>query len=167
MKEIKPNSAREYILFAVVNVLLSYQNGNVMKISYYFEVSDTSFKTIISNALKWILRIFKQKNLHVLQREYASTAQNYFNRVGSSESEHDSLFGRVCMASAHFLSGNFDHCALYLNSVRTHYFNDDTFNYNFAQVHRQLYCIEIHDQVISLSLASWFGLFIGFLLRLG
>jgi len=94
LKDIKPKSVPEYILFAVVNVLLSYQNGN---------------------------------------REYTSAAQNYFNRVGSSESEHDSIFGRLCMASAHFLSGNFDHCALYLNSVRTHYFNEDTFNFNFAQ----------------------------------
>jgi intraflagellar transport protein 56 len=37
------------------------------------------------------------------------------------------------MASAHFLSKNFEHAALYLNSVRTHYYNDDTFNFNFAQ----------------------------------
>jgi intraflagellar transport protein 56 len=73
-------------------------------------------------------------NVHFFQREYLQTAQTSFNQVGSSESEHDSVFGRLCMASAHFLSRNFDHAALYMNSVRQHYYNDDTFNFNYAQV---------------------------------
>lgn len=31
---------------------------------------------------------------------------------------------------------NFDHASLYMNSVRQHYYNDDTFNFNYAQVNR-------------------------------
>lgn len=42
--------------------------------------------------------------INILQREYLQTAQSTFNQVGSSENEHDSVFGRLCMASAHFLS---------------------------------------------------------------
>lgn len=79
------------------------------------------------------------------QREYLQTAQNAFNQVGSSETEHDSVFGRLCMASAHFLARNFDHAALYMNSVRTHYYNDDTFNFNYAQV--ILYFIKMSVQI--------------------
>ena len=69
-----------------------------------------------------------------------------------SESEHDSVFGRLCMASAHFLNSNFEHCILYLNSVRTHYYNDDTFNFNFAQVRQILIKVIYQQQVDSKNL---------------
>jgi intraflagellar transport protein 56 len=68
------------------------------------------------------------------QREYLGLAQKYYTQVGQSQEEHDSVFGRLCMASAHFLNKNFQGCVMYLNSVRTHYYNDDTFNYNYGQV---------------------------------
>ncbi|OXA51847.1 Intraflagellar transport protein 56 [Folsomia candida] len=94
IKGTKIKGTPEKILYAIVNLLLSYETGN---------------------------------------REYLQTAQSTFNQVGSSENEHDSVFGRLCMASAHFLSRNFDHASLYMNSVRQHYYNDDTFNFNYAQ----------------------------------
>lgn len=72
--------------------------------------------------------------LFLPQREALASAQNYFSRIGSLETEQDTIPGRLCMASAHFLSGNYEQCLLYLNSIRTHYYNDDTFNFNYAQV---------------------------------
>lgn len=38
------------------------------------------------------------------------------------------------MASAFFLYGQFEEVLVYLNSIRSYFVNDDTFNYNYAQV---------------------------------
>lgn len=37
------------------------------------------------------------------------------------------------MASAFFLYGQFEEVLVYLNSIRSYFVNDDTFNYNYAQ----------------------------------
>lgn len=38
------------------------------------------------------------------------------------------------MASAFFLYGQFEEVLVYLNSIRSYFVNDDTFNYNYGQV---------------------------------
>lgn len=37
------------------------------------------------------------------------------------------------MASAFFLYGQFEEVLVYMNSIRSYFVNDDTFNYNYAQ----------------------------------
>lgn len=54
--------------------------------------------------------------------------------VGGSASECDTIPGRQSMASAFFLYGQFEEVLVYLNSIRSYFINDDTFNYNYAQV---------------------------------
>ncbi|XP_055305612.1 intraflagellar transport protein 56 [Sitodiplosis mosellana] len=66
-------------------------------------------------------------------REHLKNAQQYFQLVGGSATECDTIPGRQCMASAFFLYGQFEEVLVYLNSIRSFFVNDDVFNYNYAQ----------------------------------
>ncbi|XP_057323808.1 intraflagellar transport protein 56 [Microplitis mediator] len=66
-------------------------------------------------------------------RDIIKTAQQYFHLVGSSTSECDTIPGRHCMAACFFLLRQFEEVLVYLNSIKTYYTNDDSFNFNYAQ----------------------------------
>ncbi|KAL0129426.1 hypothetical protein PUN28_001595 [Cardiocondyla obscurior] len=66
-------------------------------------------------------------------RDGIKTAQQYFQLVGSSASECDTIPGRQCMASFFFLYRQFERVRLYLNSIKTYFSNQDNFNFNYAQ----------------------------------
>ncbi|XP_046658630.1 intraflagellar transport protein 56 isoform X2 [Homalodisca vitripennis] len=66
-------------------------------------------------------------------REHIKVAQQFFQLVGSSASECDTIPGRQCMASSFFLQRQFDDVMLYLSSIKSYYCNDDSFNFNYAQ----------------------------------
>lgn len=66
-------------------------------------------------------------------RDHLKLAQQYFQLVGGSGSECDTIPGRQCMASCFFLLHQFDDVLIYLNSIKGYFYNDDTFNYNFGQ----------------------------------
>ncbi|CAG0913187.1 unnamed protein product [Notodromas monacha] len=66
-------------------------------------------------------------------RDQLKSAQQYFQLVGGSASECDTIPGRQCMASCFFLLKQFDDVLLYLNSIKSYFFNDDVFNFNYAQ----------------------------------
>ncbi|XP_040573268.1 LOW QUALITY PROTEIN: intraflagellar transport protein 56-like [Lepeophtheirus salmonis] len=66
-------------------------------------------------------------------REHLKIAQQYFQLVGGSASECDTIPGRQCMAACFFLLKQFVDVLLYLNSIKSYYYNDDTFNFNYAQ----------------------------------
>lgn len=65
--------------------------------------------------------------------ENLKLAQQYFQLVGGSGSECDTIPGRQCMASCFFLLRQFEDVLVYLNSVKSYFFNDDVFNFNYAQ----------------------------------
>ncbi|XP_076809034.1 intraflagellar transport protein 56-like [Clavelina lepadiformis] len=66
-------------------------------------------------------------------RELVKIAQQYFQLVGGSASECDTIPGRQCMASCFFLLKQFDDVLVYLNSVKSYFYNDDVFNFDYAQ----------------------------------
>ncbi|MEJ1280763.1 tetratricopeptide repeat domain 26 [Cricetulus griseus] len=45
----------------------------------------------------------------------------------------DTIPGRQCMASCFFLLKQFDDVLIYLNSFKSYFYNDDIFNFNYAQ----------------------------------
>lgn len=65
--------------------------------------------------------------------EHLKIAQQYFQLVGGSASECDTIPGRQCMSSCFFLLRQFDDVLIYLNSIKSYFYNDDVFNFNFAQ----------------------------------
>uniref|UniRef100_A0A3Q2CVG0 Intraflagellar transport protein 56 n=1 Tax=Cyprinodon variegatus TaxID=28743 RepID=A0A3Q2CVG0_CYPVA len=66
-------------------------------------------------------------------RDHLKVAQQFFQLVGGSASECDTIPGRQCMASCFFLLRQFEDALVYLNSVKSYFYNDDTFNFNYAQ----------------------------------
>ncbi|XP_031456190.1 intraflagellar transport protein 56 [Phasianus colchicus] len=66
-------------------------------------------------------------------RDHLKIAQQFFQLVGESASECDTIPGRQCMASCFFLLRQFANVLIYLNSVKSYFYNDDTFNFNYAQ----------------------------------
>ncbi|TPX45548.1 hypothetical protein SeMB42_g03968 [Synchytrium endobioticum] len=66
-------------------------------------------------------------------REYLKIAQQYFQLVGASASECDTIPGRQCMASCFFLLRQFEDVLIYLQSIKSYFFNDETFNFNYGQ----------------------------------
>jgi len=45
----------------------------------------------------------------------------------------DTIAGRQCMASYFFLIRHFNDVLVYLNSIKSYFYNDDIFNYNYGQ----------------------------------
>lgn len=66
-------------------------------------------------------------------KENIKQAQLYFQAVGQSQQEMDTIPGRQCMASCYFLSKQWDDVLLYLSSIKAYFTNDDTFNFNYGQ----------------------------------
>ena len=66
-------------------------------------------------------------------KEHLKIAQQYFQLVGGSASECDTIPGRQCMASCFFLLRQFEDVLIYLNSVKSYFYSEDTFNFNYAQ----------------------------------
>lgn len=64
--------------------------------------------------------------------EHTTKAQQYFQLVGGSASECDTIPGRQCMASCFFLLKQFEDVLIYLNSVKAYSYNDSIFNFNYG-----------------------------------
>ena len=65
-------------------------------------------------------------------QQHLKAAQQYFNLVGASASECDTIPGRQCMASCFFLARQFEDVLVYLKSVASYFSSDDTFNCNYG-----------------------------------
>ncbi|KAI3383089.1 hypothetical protein SNEBB_006666 [Seison nebaliae] len=66
--------------------------------------------------------------------EDISHAEYIFQSIGESETDCDTVPGRQSMASYCFLKEDFKNCELYLDSISNYMKDNDTFNYNYAQV---------------------------------
>lgn len=65
-------------------------------------------------------------------KEHIKTAQQFFQMVGASATECDTIPGRQCMASCFFLLKQFDDVLVYLNSIKSYFQSDDDFHWNYA-----------------------------------
>mmetsp|Transcript_35995 Transcript_35995/g.106434 ORF Transcript_35995/g.106434 Transcript_35995/m.106434 type:complete len:556 (-) Transcript_35995:813-2480(-) len=65
-------------------------------------------------------------------QEHLKTAQQYFQLVGASASECDTIPGRQCMSSCFFLLKQFDDVLVFLQSIKSYFPSDDDFNWNYG-----------------------------------
>jgi intraflagellar transport protein 56 len=65
-------------------------------------------------------------------RDHLRMAQQFFQLVGASASECDTIPGRQCMASCFFLLRQFEDVNIYLSSIKSYMYNDDDFNWNYG-----------------------------------
>jgi len=63
-------------------------------------------------------------------KEHLKKAQQFFQLVGASASECDTIPGRQCMASCFFLLKQFEDVNIYLKSIKAYMHNDDGFTWN-------------------------------------
>jgi intraflagellar transport protein 56 len=98
-------------------------------------------------------------------RDHIKIAREYFQLVGASQSECDTIPGRQCMASCFFLLKQFDDVLIYLKSIKPYFQNDDTFLYlhgialgatgNFQEAEEALTAIKSDKVKAEYSYTSW------------
>lgn len=74
-----------------------------------------------------------QLNKGLKAEEHLRKAQQYFQMVGASTTECDTIPGRQCMASCFFLLNQFDDANVYLSSINSYLEENDAYNYNYGQ----------------------------------
>ncbi|KAL0485261.1 intraflagellar transport protein 56 [Acrasis kona] len=65
-------------------------------------------------------------------KEHLKRAQQYFQLIGASSTECDTIPGRQCMASCYFIMKRFEDVLVYLKSIKTFFVADDDFNWNYG-----------------------------------
>uniref|UniRef100_A0A8C8F5R7 Intraflagellar transport protein 56 n=1 Tax=Oncorhynchus tshawytscha TaxID=74940 RepID=A0A8C8F5R7_ONCTS len=90
---------------------------------------------IVSHYQEYILKGVVNAALgqEIGSRDHLKIAQQFFQLVGGSASECDTIPGRQCMASCFFLLRQFEDVLIYLNSVKSYFYTEDMFNFNYAQ----------------------------------
>ncbi|MEW5297909.1 MAG: hypothetical protein WDW38_003794 [Sanguina aurantia] len=64
--------------------------------------------------------------------EHLKQAQQYYQLVGASASECDTIPGRQCMASCFFLLKQFEDVLVFLTSIEQYFMNDDDYGWNYG-----------------------------------
>lgn len=98
-------------------------------------------------------------------RDHIKVAREYFQLVGASASECDTIPGRQCMASCFFLLKQFDDVLIYLKSIKPYFQQEDTFCYlfgialaatnNFAEAEEQFLLVKNDKVKAEYSYTSW------------
>lgn len=65
-------------------------------------------------------------------QDHIKKAQTYFQSIGASSSECDTIEGRQCMASCFRLNGLYNDEIIYLESIESYMKDDDDFNWNYG-----------------------------------
>ncbi|XP_062508918.1 intraflagellar transport protein 56-like isoform X2 [Corticium candelabrum] len=111
-------------------VIYHLRNDDVMEA--YSLIKDLEPSTPQEYILKGVVNaaVGQEQN----SRDHLKIAQQYFQLVGGSASECDTIPGRQCMASCFFLLRQFQDVLIYLQSIKNYFYSDDTYNFNYAQV---------------------------------
>ncbi|KAJ1458800.1 hypothetical protein M885DRAFT_512620 [Pelagophyceae sp. CCMP2097] len=117
----------DFIPEARLNLVIYYLRHEGMTEAYEL-IKDVEPSTPQEYILKGVVNASVGQAL--MSREHVKMAQQFFQLVGASASECDTIPGRQCMASCFFLLKQFDDVNIYLNSIKAYMYNDDDFNWN-------------------------------------
>eukprot|EP00033_Pygsuia_biforma_P003331 GCRY01003650.1.p1 GENE.GCRY01003650.1~~GCRY01003650.1.p1 ORF type:complete len:559 (+),score=151.79 GCRY01003650.1:149-1825(+) len=88
--------------------------------------------------------------------EYLNLAQQYFQLVGTSQSECDTIPGRQCMAHCFFLLNQFDDVIVYLNSIKAYSGSEDSYLWNLGVTKTKLgEFAEAEEVLLQVSNEAW------------
>ena len=104
---------------------LQQQHGNLRHLaaqvsSTKVSLTERIYRTCLCLTQEYILKGVVNANIGQAtgSREHLKMAQQYFQLVGASASECDTIPGRQCMASCFFLLKQFEDVNIYVNSVK-------------------------------------------------
>lgn len=117
----------DFIPEARLNLVIYYLRHDGMQEAYEL-IKDVEPSTPQEYILKGVVNASVGQALGL--RDHIKMAQQFFQLVGSSASECDTIPGRQCMASCFFLLKQFEDVNIYLNSIKAYMYNDDDFNWN-------------------------------------
>jgi len=100
---------------ARLNLVIYFLKQNDLKEAYNL-IQDVEPATPQEYILKGVVNAALGQETE--SREHLKIAQQYFQLVGGSASECETIPGRQCMASCFFLLKQFDDVLIYLNSVK-------------------------------------------------
>jgi len=115
---------------AMINLAVYYLKNDEIKEAFDL-VRDKEPQTPAEYSIKGTVYAMygQRKN----DKEFLRQAQQYFQVVGASSTECDTIPGRQAMASCFFLLKQFSDVLIYLNSIKMYFKDNDDFNYNFGQ----------------------------------
>lgn len=119
----------DFIPEARLNLVIYYLRHDGMQEAYEL-IKDVEPSTPQEYILKGVVNASVGQALG--SRDHVKMAQQFFQLVGSSASECDTIPGRQCMASCFFLLKQFEDVNIYLNSIKAYMYNDDDFNWNYG-----------------------------------
>lgn len=119
----------DFIPEARLNLVIYYLRHDGMQEAYEL-IKDVEPSTPQEYILKGVVNASVGQALGL--RDHIKMAQQFFQLVGSSASECDTIPGRQCMASCFFLLKQFEDVNIYLNSIKAYMYNDDDFNWNYG-----------------------------------
>ena len=119
----------DFVPEARLNLVIYYLRHDSMQDAYEL-IKDLEPSTPQEYILKGVVNASVGQDMG--SREHIKMAQQFFQLVGASASECDTIPGRQCMASCFFLLKQFEDVNIYLNSVKAYMYNDDDFNWNYG-----------------------------------
>lgn len=119
----------EFLPEARLNLVIHYLRSDEVQEAY-----DLIKDLEPSTPQEYILKAVVNANIGQASgsREHMKMAQQYFQLVGASATECDTIPGRQCMASCFFLLKQFEDVNTYLKSTQSYLSNDDNYNWNYG-----------------------------------
>ncbi|CAM6071431.1 unnamed protein product [Sphagnum tenellum] len=114
---------------AKLNLIIYYLQNSELQEAYNMvkELEPSTPQEYVVKAVSYASLGQEIENAEMLKQ-----AQHYFQLVGSSASECDTIPGRQCMASCFFLLKQFDDALIYLKSIKAYSEAQDEFNWNYG-----------------------------------
>lgn len=124
------SSLVDYIPEARLNLIIYYLRNDQVTQAYNLirDIQPNNTKEYILKAIvHCLLGQQSDKNIDHLKK-----AQTYFQSIGASSTECDTIEGRQCMASCFRLNGLYNDEIIYLESIEQFVKDDDDFNWNYG-----------------------------------
>ena len=125
--DIIPEARQNLIIYYLRNDQIT-QAYNLIK-----DMQPITTKDYILKAIVHCVMGYQQQSENPIElNENLRKAQTFFQSIGASTSECDTIEGRQCMASCFRLGGMFNDELIYLDSIEQYMKDDDDFNYNYG-----------------------------------
>ena len=124
------SSLSDFLPEAKLNLIIYYLRNDQVQQAYNLikDLQPNNTKEYILKAIVHCL-LGQQSDKN---QEHLKKAQTYFQSIGASSTESDTIEGRQCMASCFRLNGLYSDEIIYLESIEQFLKDDDDFNWNYG-----------------------------------